>query len=219
MDATLATVATVAAVTVGAIIGEHQRRRLTTLAYRYPDETPDQWPLPGSRAWVPVVLACGLGLLVWRYTSQDSWAHLLHLIPLAIAAPWLAAVDADVHRLPYRTTLATLAATVVGILAAAALTGQWAIAVAGGLGWVIAHGLFWTIHKLGRGSMGYGDVRLAGLIGLTTAPLSTWTPWAAFLIGTLAAGIWAITQPRTPGRRHAYGPWLLLGWYAATLIT
>ena len=40
----------------------------------------------------------------------------------------------------------------------------------------------------------------------------------ATILGTLAAAGWAFTRPRQPGSRHAYGPWLLLGWLAATLI-
>ncbi|WP_232550045.1 prepilin peptidase [Propioniciclava soli] len=209
--------ATLAATLAGGLIGEHQRRRLTTLAYRYPEETPDVWPLPGPRRWVPVCLAATLGLLTWRYTSIGGAAHLLHLVPLALAAPWLAAVDVDVHRLPYRTTVATLIASVAGLLGLVALTGQWQLAGGGALGWVIAHGAFWALHKIG-GGMGYGDVRLAGLIGLTTAPLGIHAPIAAFLIGTLAATAWALTRPRDPAARYAYGPWLLLGWTTAILL-
>lgn len=220
MDATTLalTLATAAAMLAGALTGEHQRRRLNTLAYRYPDETADEWPAPGPRVWVPVVLSVGLGLLVWRYTSQGTPEHLLYLIPMAIPAPWLAAVDADVHRLPYRATLLTLVVSVIGLLTAAAITGQWlTIALAGGLGWVLTYAVFWVIHK--STDVGYGDVRLGALIGLTTVPLAPWGPWASVLIGSIAAALWVVTGPRTRKGRFAYGPWLLLGWYVITLIT
>ena len=50
------------------------------------------------------------------------------------------------------------------------------------------------------------------------AGLAASATWLAFLLGTLTAAGWAFTRPRQPGSRHAYGPWLLLGWLAATLI-
>ncbi|WP_241656313.1 hypothetical protein [Propioniciclava sinopodophylli] len=112
----------------------------------------------------------------------------------------------------------TLLASVLGVVATAALTRTWLLAAAAALGWALSYGLFWVLHKAGRGALGYGDVRLAGLIGLTTTPLSASATWLAFLLGTLAAALWAFTRPRQPGSRHAYGPWLLLGWLAATLI-
>ena len=217
MDAPTLT-ATAAATISGVLLGEYQRRRLTTLTYRYPEETTQAWPEPGTRRWVPLALAGVLGALTLGYTATGEAVHLLHLYPLAIAAPWLVAVDADVHRLPYRTTMLTLIASVLGVLTTAALTRTWPLAAAAALGWALSYGLFWVLNKAGRGALGYGDVRLAGLIGLTTTPLSASATWLAFLLGTLTAAGWAFTRPRQPGSRHAYGPWLLLGWLAAILI-
>ena len=163
MDAPTLT-ATAAATISGVLLGEYQRRRLTTLTYRYPEETTQAWPEPSPRRWVPLALAGVLGALTLRYTATGEAVHLLHLYPLAIAAPWLVAVDADVHRLPYRTTMLTLLASVLGVVATAALTRTWLLAAAAALGWALSYGLFWVLHKAGRGALGYGDVRLAGLI-------------------------------------------------------
>ena len=205
MDAPTLT-ATAAATISGVLLGEYQRRRLTTLTYRYPEETTQAWPEPSTRRWVPLALAGVLGALTLRYTATGEAVHLLHLYPLAITAPWLAAVDADVHRLPYRTTMLALLASILGVVATAALTRTWPLAAAAALGWALSYGLFWALNKVGRGALGYGDVRLAGLIGLTTTPLSASATWLAFLL-TLTATGGRCTRPRQPGSRHAYGPW------------
>ncbi len=206
--------ATVIATLTGGVIGELQRRRLNSLAYRHPDEA--ELPAPGSRWWVSISLAATMGALVWRYPSiGDPWP-LLFLLPVAVAAPWLAAVDLDVQRLPRTTTRATTLAAVIGIAITAA-THQVADAlVNGAFGYGVAYVLFWMIWRFSHGGLGYGDVRLAALIALTTMPLTHWATAQALLVGSLGAAIWAIFKR---SRRHIpYGPWLLAGWFLGVLI-
>lgn len=138
--------ATVIATLTGGVIGELQRRRLNSLAYRHPDEA--ELPAPGSRWWVSISLAATMGALVWRYPSiGDPWP-LLFLLPVAVAAPWLAAVDLDVQRLPRTTTRATTLAAVIGIAITAA-THQVADAlVNGAFGYGVAYVLFWMIWRV-----------------------------------------------------------------------
>lgn len=211
-------IATLSATLLGAGIGEWQRRRLTTLHYRHDSETPDSWPLPGPRHWLPPALAISLATLVWRYTTTNRPDDLLYLLPVALAGTWLAAVDADVHRLPYPTTLVATLSASAGIIAAAALQTNPTPVLAAAIGWAITYAVFWALHTLGRGSIGYGNIRLSALISLTTAPLSPYAPITALGVGTLAAAIWALTHHHDPHQRHAYGPWLLGGWLAAALI-
>lgn len=207
-------IATVIATLSGAVIGELQRRRLNSLAYRHPDEA--ALPAPGSRWWVPIALAATMGALVWRYTSiGDPWP-LLFLLPAAVAAPWLAAVDLDVQRLPRTITRAATIVVAIGVAIAALIQQAADALVNGALGYGIAYALFWVIWRFSHGGLGYGDVRLAALIGLTTMPLTPWATAQALLSGSLGAAIWALSRPSTS--QVPYGPWLLAGWLVASLI-
>lgn len=142
---------TIIAALTGGVIGELQRRRLNSLAYRHYDET--ELPAPGPRWWVPITLAATMGALVWRYTSIDDPWPLLFLLPVAVAAPWLTAVDLDVQRLPRTTTRAATITATIGI-AIAATAQQAADALVNGiLGWALAYALFWVIWRFAHGGL------------------------------------------------------------------
>lgn len=79
---------------------------------------------------------------------------------------------------------------------------------AGVLGWL----LFWLLAYLGQGDLGYGDVRLAGFIGVLTG-----LPWVipALLLGMLLGGVMAFVLAVSGRARmdegFPYGPALSLG--------
>ena len=104
---------TLTAGTAAAVIGEATRRRLNLLAYRRPDEAAP--PDPGPRWWVPVATAAAVIALTVRFLPTRP--HVLWmLVPLALAGPWLAAVDLDVRRPPDRVLLPLLARQAPGPL-------------------------------------------------------------------------------------------------------
>jgi leader peptidase (prepilin peptidase)/N-methyltransferase len=80
------------------------------------------------------------------------------------------------------------------------------------IGGALGFGVFFLLALLGRGAMGLGDVKLAGVIGLMTGyPLVV----AALAIGILLGGVAAIVLlvTRRAGRKGtmAYAPYLALG--------
>jgi len=83
--------------------------------------------------------------------------------------------------------------------------------------------LWWLIWRLTRGGVGYGDVRLAPLLGLVTGAsgLDVWM--AALLGGALSGVVWGLVRHRrrrpAPGTRtgFAYGPALWTGPYLAVI--
>lgn len=88
----------------------------------------------------------------------------------------------------------------------------------------VLFGLFYAIAMFGP--MGYGDVKLAGVIGLYLGWLAIPVVFAGILLGTVAAALVAIgtvvwrSARRQPWRRMeiAYGPYLLLGAWVAILL-
>ncbi|MGL5860717.1 MAG: prepilin peptidase, partial [Phycicoccus sp.] len=107
---------------------------------------------------------------------------------------------------------------------------EWALSddlhtlIRAGLGLVIARTAFWLLWFLTCG-MGFGDVRLAALVGLVTARLG-WTPFVvgiyAALVAAAAYGLARAVARRGVGRRRAsvpLGPFLLLGAWLGLLST
>ncbi|MDR0626898.1 MAG: prepilin peptidase [Bifidobacteriaceae bacterium] len=133
----------------------------------------------------------------------------------AAVAVALTAIDARTTRLPDAIVLPSYPVLAVLLALASWLVGDWGAllrAAVGGLGLLVAYGL---VHVLVPRGMGFGDVKLAGLIGLVLA-YQGWGPLAvgalgAFLMGALW-GIGVIVKNRG-GRGTAipFGPWMCAG--------
>ena len=84
----------------------------------------------------------------------------------------ISAVDLELFIVPNRILYPTLFAAAPLLMAAAAVDGDWngarTAAIGGALGW----GLLLVIHLVSPAGMGFGDVRLAGLIGMMLGWLS-----------------------------------------------
>ena len=93
-----------------------------------------------------------------------------------------------------------------------------------GIGAAAAGAFFWAFWRLSHGGLGFGDVRLAPLIGAVAATMGTSGWFAALLAGTGIGAVWGLVS----GRRHpapgttkgfAYGPALWVGPYVALAWT
>ncbi|GAA2047311.1 prepilin peptidase [Leifsonia soli] len=136
----------------------------------------------------------------------------LYLTAISIA---LALIDLDTHRLPNAIVLPSYAVGAV-LLGAAALLGGDPFAVARAAIGACALFAFYLILALVRpGGMGFGDVKLAGVLGLFLGFLG-WAPllvgaFAAFLLGGLFSLI--LLAGGRAGRSSGipFGPWMLAG--------
>jgi len=125
-----------------------------------------------------------------------------------------AMIDARTGYLPKVLAQASWVLTAAGVLVSAALLGT-EVALRAGLGAVAATALFWAFWRFGRG-FGFGDVRLAPVIGAAAAAVS-WTVLAgAFLLGGLLGVGWGLLwQASGRGRAFPYGPALVAGPFLA----
>jgi leader peptidase (prepilin peptidase)/N-methyltransferase len=101
----------------------------------------------------------------------------------------LAAVDWERYLLPRAILYPTLTLVAVALLAAAAETGRWArlgVAVACGVG---AFAVFFGIHFARPAWLGFGDVRLAALLGLALGWMGPWYLVIGFMAANLAGAI------------------------------
>lgn len=192
--------------------GAMMRTQLGRLTYRTADETSRQ--SPGPRWWLLPVTAASVTAVV-ALAGRPNWGWVT-VVPLALAGPWLAAVDLDVCRIPNRVLTPVAALTMMALTALAALRSSPGVVATGLIGGLVAGGVFAAIHFLTRGGIGFGDVKLAAVIGLALAAHGLSTVWVALLAGSIIGAAWGLINAQKGG--FAYGPWLLSGAWLAAII-
>jgi leader peptidase (prepilin peptidase)/N-methyltransferase len=84
----------------------------------------------------------------------------------------------------------------------------WAIAAA-----LVAGGIFWGLHIVTKGKgMGFGDVKLAAVMGLILGHPRTWIAlFLAFVIGAIVASGMLIMGKKKFKQTVPFGPFLIIG--------
>jgi leader peptidase (prepilin peptidase)/N-methyltransferase len=140
-------------------------------------------------------------------------------VPLVALGPLLGLIDAHTTFLPLRLNYLALALVTAGVAVSCWLRADWRpalVALGGGAGATACYALVWW---LSRGQLGFGDVRLAGLLGVAAGATSLSVLVQTFVLGSLIGAVWAVTA-RVRERRKAfpYGPSMLIGAPAALVL-
>jgi len=154
-----------------------------------------------------------------RFGPDPVLPAYLYLAAVGLA---LALIDLDVHRLPDVLTLPSYPVAAVLLGVAAALhsgTGSLTRALLGG---AAMYALYFALCLAHPAGMGFGDVKLAGVLGLYTAWLG-WGSWAVGLfLGFLLGGVFgiALIVAGRGGRKTKvpFGPFMLLGVLVAVAV-
>lgn len=153
-------------------------------------------------------LAAGL-LAAWR-SDVGLW---LGVTTAALAV----AIDARTTWLPLRLARAGWGLLALGVAWHAAATGDPLVLVRAGVGGLVGAGLMALAWRyLG---MGFGDVRLMGLLTATAAAHSWALLYPTLLGGAVVGALWGVVHRLTRGPGHfPYGPGLWLGALAALAL-
>lgn len=156
-------------------------------------------------------------LVAWRFGSSPAGAGPLRMILYWLYAWFLLTVlviDFE-HRLVLNMMTGPAA-----LLALAASFLPWPPSPAEALlGGGVAFVGFLIIALIGRGAMGMGDVKLAGVIGLMLGyPLVVPALLSGIILGGLAALLLLITKRVTRKTTIAYAPYLCLGALAVLML-
>jgi leader peptidase (prepilin peptidase)/N-methyltransferase len=168
-----------------------------------------------------LVTAAAFAALGVRVGSSALLAPLCYLAAVGMA---LALIDIDRHRLPHALTITSYPVVVVLLVLAAPFTAHGWEHLTGSLAGMAGLWLFYAVLAVTLpGQMGWGDVWLAGLLGL---PLG-WLGPRALIAGTLATFLLAwptairTIAARRRGRQASLiplGPFMLVGALLAVLV-
>jgi leader peptidase (prepilin peptidase)/N-methyltransferase len=168
-----------------------------------------------------VELATALALVGVAAWTGPSWRlpAFAYLAALSIA---LAMIDVDTQRLPF--WLVAPSYPVAAVLLGIAWLGErdGASAVRAAVGAALLWGFYRVLHLVYPAGMGYGDVRLAGLLGLYLS----WLGWDELVVGAflgfLVGGLGGVVQIalRKVSLKSSipYGPYMLLGAWLGILL-
>ena len=153
-----------------------------------------------------------------RFGFDAALPAFLYLAAISVA---LALIDIDTQRLPNAIVLPSYAVGLVLLGVAAVAQGGYGDLVRAILGMAALYGFYFGLALLYPAGMGFGDVKLAGVLGLYLG----WLGWAelvaggflGFLLGGVVGGV--LMAVRRAGRKSKipFGPFMLGGAFIAVL--
>jgi leader peptidase (prepilin peptidase)/N-methyltransferase len=168
-----------------------------------------------------VELATGalFALTAWRVGLTWALPAYLYLAAIAVA---LTLIDIDVRRLPNSIVLPSYVVAALLLLLPAAATGDWQAYLRALLGAAFLFAGYFALAFAYPAGMGFGDVKLAGVLGLYLG----WLGWGELAVGAflgfLLGGVWgvALLLARRAGRKSAipFGPFMLGGALLAVFV-
>ena len=183
-----------------------------------PDDADDDKPsyralaqTPGLRGWSAAgagVVAGSVGAVLGADWSLPVWVY------LSVVGVALAFVDWRTKLLPYRIVAPSYAVVALLLVAATIAVEDWEPLVRAGIAWVVTFAVFFLLNLVHPAGMGYGDVRLSGLLAMALG----WLGWvqvavgvySGFLLGAVVGGGLALARV-FDRKSYPFGPFMLAG--------
>jgi leader peptidase (prepilin peptidase)/N-methyltransferase len=180
----------------------------------------DEPPAPRGRR-VVVTIACGALAGATAARFDDSWALPAYLV-LTLTLVILAVIDFETYLLPnrivYPLTFVSLGLFAVGAAGDNDMTAYTRGLVAG----AVAFGAFLLLHLIVPRGMGFGDVKLSFVLGLSLGYLG-WGElffglFLGFFYGAVIGVFLIATRLRARNQQVPFGPFLAAGTITAILV-
>lgn len=171
--------------------------------------------LPAGLAAASAVLAGALG---WRLGLDPALPLWVAFVVLGVT---LSYVDWHTRLLPKRLVLPAYPVAVALAVLAAALASDLSVVVRAAAGWAIVSGVYGLLWLVAPRGIGYGDVRLSGLLGICLGALG----WAEVVAGTYATFVVGAVGGLVLGalrlvdrRAFPFGPFMVLGAWCGAML-
>jgi leader peptidase (prepilin peptidase)/N-methyltransferase len=174
--------------------------------------------LPGLRWKAALASALAAGAIGGRLGWHPALLFLLYLVPVCVA---LSVIDWRTRLLP--TYVIAPSYVVVGVLAvlASAVSSDWHALVVATIGWLSSFVVFFVLWFISPRGLGYGDVRLSGVLGMALGwlgvPQLVLGMYTGFLLG--GVGGLLLSLVRLFHRKHyPFGPFMVAGAFLAVVL-
>ena len=171
-----------------------------------------------ARPHLAATCALVAGLLAAVLGASRGWRPDLPVwIYLSVLGVTLGYVDWRIRLLPARLIIPSYG-VVAGLLAIASAV-DWAdggrdALIRSGISWLIVFAIFFALWFVYPRGLGYGDVRLSGILGMALGWLSTGAVvlgmYAGFLLGAVIGGVLALARV-VDRKGYPFGPFMLIG--------
>lgn len=175
-------------------------------------------PISGRYPLVEFATGVAFVVMAVRFGADAVLPAFLYLAAIGVAL-WM--IDLDVKRLPNAIVLPSYVVSALLLAGAAVATGEWDRGLRALLGMVALYGLYFALAFVYPAGMGFGDVKLSGLLGLYLG----WLGWPEVAVGAFlgfllggVVGLGLIVAQRA-GRKSMipFGPFMLAGALIAIL--
>jgi leader peptidase (prepilin peptidase)/N-methyltransferase len=169
--------------------------------------------------WKTALVSGAVAALVGARLGWDpALLVLMYLVPVGVA---LGLIDWRTRLLPTKVIAPSYYVVVVLTVLAALIGGDWDSLLRAGWGWLIAGGTFFVLWFIYPRGMGYGDVRLSGLLGIALGYLG-WAElltgvYAGFLIGGVGGLLLSLLRI-VDRKAYPFGPFMLVGALVGVLV-
>lgn len=164
--------------------------------------------LGGRLAVAAAIVAGSLGAALGPEPSLPVWCF------LSVVGVALSYVDWRVRLLPLRIVAPSYVVVGLLLLGAMLVTGDYGAAERALIAWIATYAVFALMWLVYRRGIGYGDVRLSGVLAMALGWLG-WTElvvgmYAAFILGALIGGGLAIAKV-VDRKGYPFGPFMFAG--------
>ncbi len=176
---------------------------------------------PISMRYPAVELLTAIAFVAFAVKFGASWALPAYLYLAAIGIA-LAFIDFDTQRLPNVLTLPSYPIAAALLLLPAAIDGLWSDYLRAMAGGAILYAVYFIIVFIYPAGMGFGDVKLAGVLGIYLGWLGWGTLAVGGFLGFLLGGLGgiALILAGRGGRKTKipYGPYMIVGAFLAIFV-